>query len=129
LPMLKVDLGNECPEFTGQPDVTVKEGTQTRFIYIAQGIVTDKTNCLNVTGEGLLYFPIHRDFLIGPKTDTLSLSTDLKVSRDKDKLLGLRKTAAGWESLNLNPDQMLNWDFVNHFIDSLARFDVRFRAV
>nr|HMN68817.1 hypothetical protein [Bdellovibrionales bacterium] len=125
-PVLDNPLGNECPALKGQADVTLKEGGKTRSIYIKQGLVTDGKSCLNVGGEGLLYFPVHREFLIGPKRDGIALKSPLKIFRQGVKMLELKKQGDTWVSDN--PDLLLNWDFIERFENTLREFDVRLRV-
>ena len=126
LPVLTNALAAQCPAPNGPPDVTVKENGHTRSIYIKQGLVSDGKNCLNVSGDGLLYFPIHRDFLIGSKHDSITVTSPLKIFRQGVKLFELKKTTDTWNAEGT--DMLLNWDFLERFQNSLKSFDVRFRA-
>jgi hypothetical protein len=126
LGMLSNPLGNECPTLKTAPDVTVKENGQTRSIYLELGLISDGKNCLNVGGEGLLYFPIHRDFLIGPKQDGIAIKSPLKVFRQGVKLFELKKAGDTWTAEETAT--LLDWDFIERFQNSLRSFTVRFRA-
>jgi hypothetical protein len=127
IPLLANPLESECPTLKPPSDATVKENGQARYIYIKQGVVTDGKGCLSVAGEGLNYFPIHRDFLVGPKSDSITLKSPLKIFRQGVKLLELKKARNTWQSAD--PDLILNWDFIDRFENSLHTFDVRFRAL
>lgn len=126
LPVLTNPLGSACPELKGRPEITVREGTTLKSIYVKEGIITDGTNCLNAAGDGLFYFPIHRDFLIGPKADALKIASPLKIFRQGVKVLDIKKKDGVWVSEN--PDQLVNWDFLDRFENSLKDFDVRLRV-
>lgn len=126
-PVVDNPVGNPCPDLKGSPDITVKENGKARYIYVKQGLVKSENACLNVEGEGLYFFPIHRDFLIGPKRDSIKLNSPLKVFRQGVKMFELKKDADGrWQ--NENKEQLLNWDFIERFENSLREFDVRLRV-
>lgn len=128
MPVLTSPMTSECPKLNGKPDVTVKEGNETRSIYISQGVVSDGKTCLGVGGEGLMYFPVHRDFLLGGKQGKITVKVPIKVFRQGVKLFELVQSSSGW-STKEKPQILLNWDFINRFQNSLASFDVRFRAL
>lgn len=120
-------VGNACPDLKGSPDITVKENGKARMIYVKQGIVKMDDACLSVGGEGLYFFPIHRDFLIGPKRDSIKLNSPVKIFRQGVKLVELKKDNKGkW--VNENKEQLLNWDFIERMENSLREFDVRLRV-
>jgi hypothetical protein len=127
LPMLTKPLTAECDSVpkTKAP-ITVTEGDKTRSIYVKQGLVTDGKNCLTVQGDGLYYFPAHRDFFIGTKTDSIQLKSPLKIFRQGNKLLALKKKGKQW--VNENPEQLLNWDFLERLENSLNDFKIRLRV-
>lgn len=126
LPLITNPLGNTCPDIKGRPDVTVKDGSNTRTFYVKQGLVSDGSNCLNVAGDGLFYVPLHRDFLIGPKHDSLKVKSPMKIFRQGTKIFEIRKSSDGWDSVN--PEQLLNWDFIERFHNSMKDFGVRLRV-
>lgn len=126
LPLITNPLGNTCPDLKGRPDVTVKDGSSTRSFYVKQGLVSDGTNCLNIAGDGLFYVPLHRDFLVGNKHDSLKIKSPMKIFRQGTKVFEIRKGSDTWSSAN--PDQLLNWDFIERFQNSLKDFDVRLRV-
>lgn len=125
-PVLNNPIGNACPAMKGAPEVTVTENGKTRSIFVNAGIVGDGTSCLNVGGDGLLYFPVHREFLIGPKRDSIKLKSPLKIFRQGVKILDIRKVGEQWTTDN--PELLLNWDFLDRFENSLNDFDVRLRV-
>jgi hypothetical protein len=126
-PVVDNPVGNVCPDLKGPPDITVKENGKTRFIYVKQGVVKSEDACLNVGGDGLFFFPIHRDFLIGAKRSSIKLASPVKIFRQGVKLVELQKDAEGrWQ--NENKEQLLNWDFIERFENSLRDFDVRLRV-
>lgn len=131
LPLLTNPLGNECGiVLKEKPGITVTVGGSTRLIYGKQGVISDGKACLNVAGDGLFYFPLHRDFLIGPKQGSIRLQSPLKVFRQGSKILSLKKTDKGndadWQ--NELPELMLDWDFFERFENSLNNYDIRGRA-
>ena len=125
-PVVDNPLGNECPSLKGTPDATLTENHSTRSLYFKQGLVTDGKACMNVSGEGLYYFPVHRDFLVGKSQDGITLTTPVKIFRQGSKILEIRRDRGTW--VNDNKAQMLNWDFVERFENSLKDFDVRLRV-
>ncbi len=128
IPAITNPMINECSMPKGSPEVTVREGEKTRYIFIKQGVVSDGKNCLPVSGEGLLYFPIHRDFLIGTKHDSITLKSPLKLFRQGVKLFELKRSAPpSWNAVSAS--MLLNYDFLERFENSLRSFDVRFRVL
>ncbi|MGE3680662.1 MAG: hypothetical protein AB7G93_02975 [Bdellovibrionales bacterium] len=126
LPVLSNPMSNECPRLSGSPDVTVKENGKARLIYVKAGVVSDGKNCLNVGGEGLYYFPVHREFLIGDKRGTIDVKSPLKVFRKGDKVVEIRLNDGSWEP-DGDSKQLLNFDFLEKFINSLKDFQVNLR--
>jgi hypothetical protein len=127
LPALTSPLANDCPPLKGGAEVTVRDGSQTRYVYIKQGVVSDGKTCLIVGGEGLYYFPIHRDFLIGNKREAIALKSPFKVFRQGVKLFELKKTGKSWTQVSST--LLLNWDFIERFENVLKAFDIRFRVL
>jgi hypothetical protein len=125
-PVLNNPIGNACPGKLGAPDITVKENGKARMIYVKSGMVSDGKSCLNVGGDGLLYFPVHREFFIGPKKDSIALKSPLKIFRQGVKLLEIKKDGKHW--VTENPEALLNWDFLERVENSLKDFDVRLRV-
>src|SRR5262245_45683575 len=73
LPIFHQTLPDSCPTFKHPPDLTAKDGDKVRTVYVDDGIVSDGKNCITIRGDGLYYFPLHRDFLIGSKTDSVKI--------------------------------------------------------
>lgn len=126
LPLFNQTLPDACPTFKRPPDITVKDGAKVRTVYVEDGIVSDGKACITVSGEGLYYFPLHRDFLAGPKTDSIKLKSPVKIFVQGKKLLELKKQGDTWVSDA--PDLMVDWDFISKLEDSLKRFDIRLRV-
>lgn len=126
LPLLNKSLPDSCPSFKKAPDLTVREGAKTHTIYGEDGIVSDGKNCITISGEGLFYFPVHRDFLIGSKSDGINLKSPLKVFQQGKKLFELRKQGDTW--ISEGTDVMLDWDFISRLENSLKQYDVRLRV-
>ncbi len=125
-PVVDNPLGNECPVLKGKPDATVTEGGKSRSLYVKQGIVTDGKFCMNVAGDGLFFFPVHRDFLIGKPRDSIRLNSPVKIFRQGVKVLDIHKENNQW--VTDKKDQLLNWDFIERVENSLRDFDVRLRV-
>lgn len=125
-PVLNNPIGNACPGKLGIPDITVKENGKARMIYVKTGMVSDGKSCLNVGGEGLLYFPVHREFFIGPKKDAIALKSPVKIFRQGVKLVEVKKDSGKW--VTDTPEALLNWDFLERVESSLKDFDVRLRV-
>jgi hypothetical protein len=126
LPLFKTKLPDTCPTFKRPPDLTVKDGDNVRTVYVDDGIVSDGKSCMTISGEGLFYFPVHRDFLIGPKTDGVKMKAPFKIFLQGKKLLELKKQGDTW--VNDTPEMLVNWEFVDKLGDSLRQFDVRLRV-
>lgn len=126
LPLFKTKLPDTCPTFKRPPDLTVKEGENVRTVYVEDGIVSDGKSCITISGEGLYYFPLHRDFLIGPKQDGVKMKSPFKIFLQGKKLLELKKQGNTW--INETPEMLVNWEFVGKLGDSLRQFPVRLRV-
>jgi hypothetical protein len=126
LPLFKTKLPDDCPAFKRAPDLTVREGENVRTVFVEEGLVSDGKACMTIAGEGLYYFPVHRDFLIGAKTDGVTMKAPFKIFLQGKKLLELKKQGATW--INETPDLLVNWEFVDKLGDSLRQFDVRLRV-
>lgn len=127
IPLLTDSLGAECPSLKGPPEIKIRESGQTRQIYLQQGVATDGQKCLTVDGDGLFYFPVHRDFLTGPKTDSILLKSPLKILRDGVVVVELTKKDQVW--VPSKKDRLLNWDFIERLESSLSSFTIRFRVL
>ncbi len=126
LPLLTNPLGETCPTFKNPPEITVKDGDKTRTVYVEEGAISDGKACTFVGGVGLFYFPVHRDFLIGAKNDSIQLRSPVKIFVQGKKVLEMRKQGDTW--VTDSPEMMINWDFVAELEDSLRRFDIRLRV-
>lgn len=126
LPALTQPLKGECPKIKGSPDATVSHGGRALSVYVSEGLIQESTGCLKVSGDGIFYFPIHRDFLIGPDHESLDLKNQILVSRAGKKIFELKRGREGW--INPNPESLLNWNFISRFENSLADFKVRARV-
>lgn len=126
LPMLTNPIDNECTPLKGAPDAKITENGKVRNIYFKAGMITEGNNCTSVGGDGLLYFPVHRDFLIGPKNGAIPLQSPIKIFRQGVKLFELKKTDATWNAEGT--DLLLNWDFLDRFQNSLSQYTIRFRV-
>lgn len=124
-PIFDYPLGNTCPELSSQSDATITESGKVRIVYLQDGIVSDGTSCLNVNGEGLSFFPIHRDFLIGSKQGSIKVESPLKIFRQGVKFLELKRNDKDWVSLM--PDLILNWDFIRKLEKALSSYPVNSR--
>jgi len=127
LPLLNSELAEDCPAIKGSPDVTIKEEGKTRHVYFRQNLVTDGKNCSIIGGDGLFFFPVHRDFLIGAKRDSIQPKGTLKLFRQNEKVFDLKQNGSSWSTTSST--LLLNYDFLERFENSLNTFDVRFRAL
>lgn len=126
LPLLTKPLGETCPAFKKPPEITVKEGEKTRTVYVEEGVISDGKGCAMVGGDGLFYFPVHRDFLIGAKSDSIKLKSPVKIFVQGKKVLDMKKQGDTW--ITESPDMLINWDFIAELEDSLNQFDIRLRV-
>lgn len=127
LPMILNPLADECPKLQSHSDVKVKVNGTVRQIYFAQGVVSDGKKCLIAQGEGLAFFPIHRDFLIGPKNESLTVTSPLKITRPDLRPLEFIQRDGIWDPVG--EKLLVNWDFFERFENSLKNFTVRYRAL
>lgn len=125
LPALNQTPADSCPNLPLTADLKITQGTVIREVYISQGVITDKKNCLKLDGDGIYHFPSHRDFLIGPKTENLTIKSPLEVYKQGQKLFALKKVEQNWFSES--SEQLLNYDFIERFINSISVFRIRAR--
>lgn len=125
MPMLLKPLGEECPSLKGPPDVTVFEDGRLpgRRIYLHQKAVTDGKKCLYVSGEGLMYFPIHRNWFIGNTQDSLTFGPTVLFQRDGEKVFEIKRKGKSWvqEDPEFHPD----WDFLQRLENSLKSYKIK----
>lgn len=114
-----------CPDLPSVADITIKQGAILRDVYVAKKMVSDRKNCLTVVGEGVYALPLHRDFLIGPKTQRIEVKSPLEIYKDSNKILAFKKADKEWTCET--PDILLDWDFFERFLKSLSQFNVRSR--
>ena len=126
LPVLTGEVPNPCAETKGRPDLTVREGATEKTIYLKAGILRQGKNCVSIQGEGLYFAPLHRDYLIGTREDSITLGKDLVITRDGAAVFSLRREGKEWVSEDST--KMPNEDFFRRFVDTLAKFSVRQRA-
>lgn len=123
-------MASLCNGAKGKPAMTVKridgDVTETRQVYPQMGYVTDGKNCLNVSGDGLHYLPVHRDFFIGAPNDEVTLKSPLIFSRGGKVFMTLKKKGKDWVSEAAEP--LINWDFLERFENSLKDFKIRLRV-
>lgn len=127
-PLLTNDLGEECPEIREAPDVTVTIAGQPkpRNIHITQGVITDGDKCLYVSGEGLMYFPLHRSWLTENKAQSIKLGKRVSVIKDEQKIVTFERKGKNWvqSDTEFHPD----WDFLDKFEATLKEFTVLMHA-
>jgi hypothetical protein len=126
LPLLTKDLGEDCPTLRGSADVTVSVDGKPRMIYIQQGLVTDGKKCMYVSGDGLMYFPLHRSWLIDNGHDSLPFGSNVKVSVGGQTVLDIKRKGKKW--VKVNDDDHPDWDFVEKFENDLKDFTVKMHA-
>lgn len=125
LPLLTKDLGEECPVLRGKADVTVTDldKNTSRSLFLLQAVVTDGQKCLFISGDGLLYFPLHRNWFLANKSDGLLFGQTLSLSRNGKRIATFTRKAKQWTQAN--PDFFPDWDFLSTFQESLTSFTVR----
>ena len=126
LPSLLGEVTNACPDTKGRPDVTVREGANEKTIFLKAGVLRQGKNCLSVGGEGLFFIPLHRDYLIGPREDEVTLGPDLSVARDGAVVMTLKRVGKEW--IGADATKLPNEDFFRRFTETIAKFSVRQRA-
>ena len=125
LPALIQTPTDTCPSLPLTADLKITEGAVIREVYLSQRVISDKKNCLRLDGDGLYHFPLHRDFLVGPKTEKITINSPIEVYKQGQKLFAIKKVDQKW--LSESSEQLLNYDFVERFMNSISEFRIRTR--
>ncbi|MGE4132707.1 MAG: hypothetical protein AB7F86_13775 [Bdellovibrionales bacterium] len=126
LPLLSKPLSSPCPTLPKNADLTIRSGSSTKNLYLESELLSENGQCLQITGEGLHYLPVHRDFLIGPKKGAIQLQSNLKIFKQGIKILDIKKDGDEW--VTNEGDLLVDWDFVRRLEDSLRDFTIRLRV-
>jgi hypothetical protein len=134
-PLLTSAASDDCPKKLGKPTATVRLATagktETREFFISHGLVRVKapghTQCFFATGDGLMYLPMHRSWLIGPFKESVLLKSPLKVTTNGKVIADLVQKNGEW--VDSQPRTSLDWDFFDKFRQSLQDYKVQYRVL
>ena len=119
------EVTGACPDLSGAPDLTIREGEKNHEVFFKAGVVREGKNCLSIGGDELFRAPIHRDFLIGAKEDKLNVGADLSLHEDDRTLIAVKRQGTEWT--RADGDTMPNEDFFRRLADRLRSFSIRQR--
>jgi hypothetical protein len=101
--------------------------TLTRKINLDKSLVSDGKNCMNVTGNALLYFPLHRNWFSGEKRMSFPKIKSLEIRLPKEKFkVRLQKRKGQWQEAS--PEQFVNWPYIEKLLAALTTFNVHKRS-
>lgn len=136
-PLLTGPATDTCPKKLGKPSVTARISTagktETREFFVPKSLVRvnagangSDAQCFLATGDGMMYLPLHRSWLVGPLTETIVLRSPLKITTNGHVVASLVKKDGDWE--DTNDKTQLDWDFFEKFQQSLKDFKVQYRV-
>lgn len=134
-PLLTGKAEDECPKKLAKAPVTariVSSGkTETREFFVTKSLVRVSgsgagSQCFFATGDGMMFLPLHRSWLIGPFKESVVLRSPLKVTTNGHVVASVLKKNGDWE--DTNPKTTLDWDFFQKFEQSLKNYKVQYRA-
>lgn len=130
LPLFKEDLGDPCPDLPKQADLRVTAHTAsqervTRHFYIEQKTISDGTHCAFVTGDGVYYIPLSKQWYIGPSHLTIPSDSPLRLENKNQYNISMIYRDQEW--FVPKNEFFLDWDFINRFLDSLTNFPIQSR--
>jgi hypothetical protein len=129
-PIFSTDFDSPCDGKMGRPDLTItrKKGDveEKRLVYIEKKIVSNGTDCVEVTGHGIYQLPLHRNWFEGKKSVSIGLGNAFSIYKDKKVVVDFEKTEKGWR--NKDPKFFTNWLFFEKFVRSLKDFSIHFRV-
>ncbi len=142
-PALFLDLSQECPALPPRPDMTVEirlresdSGERprrvTKLLYISERVISDNTHCIQVDGDGLFSFPLHRSWFVGDRqAPRLRLARQLTLELSESRIVELEQERGPIESSpyhGQSAEYFLDHNFINRWIESLrdVRVDSRY---
>jgi hypothetical protein len=136
-PLLTGAASDDCQKKLGKPNATVRivtaGKTETREFFVSHGLVSVKkpdgnaAQCFFATGDGMMYLPMHRSWLIGPFTESVLLKSPLKVTTNGKVIVDLVQKNGEW--VDTQPRTSLDWDFFDKFQQSLKDYKVQYRVL
>lgn len=133
-PLLTGKAQDDCPKKLPKAPVTARINgggkTETRDFFVAKSLVrvngAGGTQCFFATGDGMMYLPVHRSWLVGPFKESVSLRSPLKITTNGHVVANLIKKTGDWE--DTNPKTQLDWDFFEKFEQSMKNYKVQYRV-
>src|SRR5262249_25041035 len=126
-----------CQKNLGKPTATIRittgSQTETREFFNSHGLVRVKkadgnnAQCFFATGDGMMYLPMHRSWLIGPFTESVMLKSPLKVTTNGKIVADLVQKNGEW--VDTQARTSLDWDFFDKFQQSLKDYKVQYRVL
>ena len=134
-PLLTGDASDDCAKKLGKPNATARIANggkiETREFFVSRGLVRVKAGptaqCFSVTGEGLIYLPMHRSWLIGPYKESITFKSPLTVTTNGHVMADLSQKNGEW--VDNQPKTRLDWDFFDKFQQSLKDYKVQYRVL
>lgn len=134
-PLLTGAATDDCPKKLGKPTLSVRIGTgaktETRDFFVAKSLVrvagAGGKQCFFATGDGMMYLPMHRSWLIGPFKESVTLKSPLKVTTNGKVMADLSLKNGEW--IDNNAKTRLDWDFFDKFEESLKDYRVQYRVL
>ena len=116
-----------CEDLPKRADLIVNAKTSAgkvikRKFYIKAGQVSDGKACLEVTGEGLYFLPLHSSWYRKPKNITIGVGNKIIIKRNGQEFVAFEKVDGEWRTKT--SQFFTNWNFFNNFIGALKDFEI-----
>lgn len=126
---VKQKFDAECPTLPAKAPIEVTRikdsERKTWKLYVKQGIWSDGTHCLAVSGEGLNNFPVHRSWFGDGGRRSVELGNRFSLVIGKDTLTFVNDRGH-WT--NSDPDFYTNWATVETLVSTLNGFSISERT-
>lgn len=128
LPLFSSTIEGECPTKV-KTDFTVSaklgEKMVERQFDIEAAVVSDGKQCASISGEGLVFSPLHRSWFDENAKMTVALESPFKITRGEQTLVAMDKVNGQWRSRQ--KETFPSWEFFASFEDSLREFTIAHR--
>ncbi|MCB0341155.1 MAG: hypothetical protein H6626_05085 [Pseudobdellovibrionaceae bacterium] len=123
-PFFGKEFADACEGLPERPDLSVRaksfNRTIKRHFYIEKKIISNGTNCLTLTGDGIYYIPLHRNWLLKNQKHQINLGDRFVIQMQGRPLLDFKKIEGEWRSQD--PQFSVNWDYFVNFENAIQQY-------